>query len=78
MLEEILKLTEQLTLADKVRLLEQVAPQITRELSTGELVAAQPTPRKSLMGIWRGLDSVEAELAEARRGMWSNFPRRGA
>lgn len=73
-LEEILSLTNQLSLTDKVRLLEQVAPQITEELTTSE----QPTPRKSLMGVWRGLDTIEAAIAEARRGMWSNFPRRGA
>ncbi|GAB4374793.1 MAG: hypothetical protein Kow00121_19660 [Elainellaceae cyanobacterium] len=71
--EEILTLTEQLPLADKVRLLEQIAPQITKAI-----VTAQPTPRKSLLSIWRGIDSVEAELAEARREMWSNFPKRGA
>ncbi|WP_416669302.1 hypothetical protein [Egbenema bharatensis] len=73
-LEEILNLTETLSLSDKVRLLEQVAPQITRELSNN---SPQQTPRKSLMGIWRGLDTIEAELVEARRGMWTNFPRRG-
>jgi hypothetical protein len=73
-LEEILNLTETLSLPDKVRLLEQVAPQITRELTTH---SPQGTPRKSLMGIWRGLDTIEAELVEARREMWTNFPRRG-
>jgi hypothetical protein len=72
-LEEILNLTETLSLSDKVRLLEQVAPQITRELTP----RPQGTPRKSLMGIWRGLDTIEAELVEARREMWTNFPRRG-
>ncbi len=72
-LEEVLRLTEHLSLADKVSLLEQMAPKITQEL-----VTVQPTPRKSLLGIWRRLDSIEAEIAEARREMWSNFPRRGA
>ncbi|HEY9659648.1 MAG TPA: hypothetical protein V6C65_14410 [Allocoleopsis sp.] len=72
-LEEVLRLTEHLSLADKVSLLEQMAPKITQEL-----VTVQPAPRKSLLGIWRRLDSIEAEIAEARRGMWSSFPRRGA
>lgn len=72
-LEEILKLAEQLSLSDKVSLLDQVAPKITQEL-----VTADPAPRKSLLGIWRMLDSIEAQIAEARREMWSNFPRRGA
>jgi hypothetical protein len=56
-----------------VRLLEEIAPQITRDLVTSPL-----TPRKSLLGVWRGLDTIEAELAEARREMWTNFPRRGS
>lgn len=72
-LEEVLRLTEHLSLADKVSLLEQMAPKITQEL-----VTVQPAPRKSLLGIWRRLDSIEAEIAEARREMWSSFPRRGA
>jgi hypothetical protein len=71
-IEEILNLAGQLSLPDKVRLLEQIAPQITQDLITSEV-----TPRKSLLGVWRGLDSIEAEIAEARREMWTNFPRRG-
>lgn len=73
-LEEILNLTEHLSLVDKVRLLEQIAPQITQELVT----APQPASRKLLWGVWRGLDKIETQLAEARREMWSSFPRRGA
>ncbi len=72
--EEILSLAEQLSLAEKIRLMEQIAPRITQEVLTGQPAA----PRKSMLGIWRGLDSIEAEIAEARREMWSNFPRRGA
>lgn len=71
-IEEILNLAEHLSVVDKVRLLEQIAPQITKDL-----VTSQVTPRKSLLGVWRGLDTIEAEIAEARREMWTNFPRRG-
>ena len=69
-LEEALELVKQLSPVDKTRLIERIVPDIERELKT-----ARPTPRKSLRGLWRGLDITEEEIAEARRGMWSNFPR---
>ncbi|MBD1833715.1 hypothetical protein H6F61_13760 [Cyanobacteria bacterium FACHB-472] len=69
-LEQVLNLAKQLSLVDKVSLNEQVARQIKRELQV-----AQPKPRKSLRGLWRGLDITEEDIAEARREMWGNFPR---
>jgi hypothetical protein len=69
-LEEALDLVKQLSPLDKARLIERIVPDIERELK-----AAQPMPRKSLRGLWRGLDITEEEIAEARREMWSNFPR---
>jgi hypothetical protein len=69
-LEEALDLVKQLSPVDKARLIERIVPDIERELKT-----ARPTPRKSLRGLWRGLDITEEEIAEARREMWSNFPR---
>lgn len=34
-------------------------------------------PRRSLKGLWKdlGVDITEEDIAEARREMWSNFPR---
>ena len=69
-LEEALELVKQLSPVDKVRLIERIVPDIEREL-----VAARPTPRKSLRGLWQGLDITEEDIAEARREMWGNFPR---
>jgi hypothetical protein len=69
-LEEALDLVKQLSPLDKARLIERIVPDIERELK-----AARPTPRKSLRGLWQGLDITEEEIAEARREMWSNFPR---
>ena len=69
-LEEALVLVKQLSLVDKVRLIEQVAPQIERELTT-----AQPKPRKSLRGLWRGSDITESDIAEVRQQMWEKVPR---
>ena len=69
-LEEALDLVKQLSPLDKARLIERIVPDIERELK-----AARPTPRKSLRGLWRGLDITEEEITEARREMWGNFPR---
>lgn len=71
-LKQILELVSQLSLLDKVRLIEGVAPQIERELSI-----VQPTPRKSLYGLCAGLEPVPSaeEIDEARREAWANFPR---
>jgi hypothetical protein len=69
-LEQVLKLTKQLPLIDKVRLIERIAPQIEYELK-----ATRPAPRKPLRGLWQGLDITEEDIAEARREMWGNFPR---
>ena len=69
-LEEALDLVKQLAPVDKVRLIERMAPDIERVLE-----AARSTPRKSLRGLWRGLDITEEEITEARREMWVGFPR---
>jgi hypothetical protein len=69
-LTEVKNLARQLPLQDKVRLIEWIAPQIERDLRK-----VQPTSRKSLRGLWRDLDLTEANINEARREMWSNFPR---
>jgi hypothetical protein len=67
-LEKILELAKQLPLRDKVRLIERIAPQIERELEP-------PKPRKSLRGLWRGIDISERDIDEAGREMWADFPR---
>jgi hypothetical protein len=69
-LEEVLASVRQLSPVDKARLIERIVPDIERELKT-----ARPTPRKSLRGLWRGLDITEEDIAEARREMWGSFPR---
>ncbi len=68
-LEATLELVKQLSLVDKVRLIEQIAPQIEKES-----IAIQPKPRQSLRGIWRGANVTESDINEVRE-MWSNFPR---
>ncbi len=70
--EEILKLVEQLTPLEKVRLIERVAPDIERELATGER-----KPSVSLLGTLKDLGPAPTteEIDESRREMLANFPR---
>lgn len=70
-LETLLNLTEGLSLIEKVRLIERVVPQIERELTV-----KAAGPRKSLRGLWKGLDITDEDIAEARREMWAGFPRK--
>lgn len=69
-LDEALAVVRQLSPVDKARLIERIAPDIERELRS-----AQSAPRRSLRGLWRGLDITADEIVEARREMWGGFPR---
>lgn len=69
-LNEVLRMAHRLPLADKVRLIGQIAPQIQRELH-----AVPGQPRKSLLGLWKGLDITKEDIDQARREMWGQFPR---
>ncbi|MEZ4661211.1 MAG: hypothetical protein R2911_26990 [Caldilineaceae bacterium] len=66
--DKILELTTQLSVADKLRLIERIVPQIDRE------VKAIRKPQ-SLRGIWRGLDITDEDIQGVRTEMWRNFPR---
>lgn len=71
-LNEIFNLTKKLSPRDKLRLIEQMAPEIERDM-----LMAQPEPRESLWGLWADLGPAPSaeEIDEARREAWANFPR---
>ena len=69
-LDYVLRLAEQLSPLDKVRLIEGVAPQLERDLQ-----AIGNQSRQSLRGLWKDIDISTEDIAEVRREMWSNFPR---
>ncbi|MFN3762880.1 MAG: hypothetical protein ACK4WK_06745 [Anaerolineae bacterium] len=71
-LEEALSLVKRLSPLDKVRLIEQITPDIKREL-----MAASLAPRKSLWGLCADLGRAPSaeEIDQARREEWANFPR---
>ena len=66
--DKIVELTAQLSISDKLRLIERIVPQIDRE------VKAIRKPQ-SLRGIWRGLDITDEDIQDIRTEMWRNFPR---
>ncbi|MGL5807390.1 MAG: hypothetical protein ACRC2R_25055 [Xenococcaceae cyanobacterium] len=51
-------------------LIEQITPQIKRDLFVG-----RSQPRKSLRGLWKGIDISDEDIAEVREQMSRNFPR---
>lgn len=69
-LEEIIQLAKQLSPVDKVHLIEEITPQIKRELAKWEAKS-----HKSLRGLWQGLDITDDDITEMRAEIWSNFPR---
>jgi hypothetical protein len=69
-LEEALVVVQRLSAVDKARLIQRIVPDIERELKT-----AQTGPRKSLRGLWQGLDITAEEIDEARQEMWGSFSR---
>lgn len=71
-LNEVFDLAKRLALRDKIRLIEQIAPEIERDLLTTTV-----RPRKSLWGLWADLGPAPSaeDIDEARRQAWDNFPR---
>jgi hypothetical protein len=71
-LEEVVQLAKQLSPADKLRLLEQVMPDLEATLR-----AAQKKPLRSSYGALANLGPAPSaeDIEEVRREMWRNFPR---
>jgi len=74
-LEEALDVVKQLSPVDKARLIEQIVPDIERELVASP--RALPTARKSLWGVCADLGPAPSseDIVQARREEWANFPR---
>lgn len=70
--EQVLNMVKQLSLIDKVRLIERIAPEIEQELTV-----TSPTPRKSLWGLCADLGTAPSaeDIDEVRILEWGNFPR---
>lgn len=71
-LQEVLKLAKQLTPIDKVRLIQQLTPDLEQELAQ-----QKPHPNKSLWGLCADLGQAPScqEIDITRSEEWNNFPR---
>ena len=69
--DEVLTSAQQLSPSEKARLLEDISGALRRDLAQPET----KKPKRSLLGLWEGVSVSEADIDEARREMWGNFPR---
>ena len=71
-LQEVLKLAQQLFPIDKVRLIQELTPDLEQELAQ-----QKPQPTKSLWGLCANLGTAPPteEIDLARSEEWNNFPR---
>jgi hypothetical protein len=69
-LQEAFNVVDNLSPLEKVQLVEHLTETLKVDL-------AKRQPLKSAYGLWADLkvDISEDDIAEARREMWSNFPR---
>ena len=72
-LEDVLDLVDQLSVIDKVRVIEHVAPQIERELAESP---PSRQPLRSLYGVLADLGPAPSaeDIDEVQQEMWANFP----
>jgi hypothetical protein len=72
-LEQAIRLAKQLTPVEKVRLIEQIIPDLAAPL---EIVSPTPRPLKSVYGICHDLGPAPSakEIDDLRRELFSGFP----
>ena len=68
--DQILRLAKRLPPKEKIRLIEQIAPEIEQDLA-----GVSESKRQSLRGAWREIDITEEDISTARQEMWGEFPR---
>ena len=71
-LEQVMVLARQLPPLEKIRLVEQIAPEIERDM-----LQQRPTRRRSLLGLCADLGPAPSaeDIDAIRREMWAGFPR---
>jgi hypothetical protein len=70
--ENMRSLMRELSTAEKIRLIEELAATLGRELPE-----TKPVPKRSLLGAYADLGKAPTaeEIDEARQEAWKNFPR---
>jgi len=73
-LEQVVSLARQLPPLEKIRLVEQIAPEIERDM-----LQQRPIRRRSLLGLCADLGPAPSaeEIDAIRHEMWAGFPRDG-
>jgi hypothetical protein len=69
-LDEAIAIALNLSPLDKVRLVEKVMATLEQDLQE-----SSKKPKRSLYGLWEGVNVSEEDIAEVRRDMMKNFPR---
>jgi hypothetical protein len=69
-LDQAVSVIDQLSLADKLRLIEQIMPRIQQQLAV-----IQSEPKQSLYGLCQDLGAAPSAttIDEVRQEMWANF-----
>jgi hypothetical protein len=69
-LEQVLTIANQLSIADRLRLIERMLPDFQQALTD-----VSPTPKRSLYGLCADLGSAPSaeEIDEMRKEAWANF-----
>ncbi len=68
-LKNAINMVKMLSVVEKVKLIRYLTAQVESELARQQCV-----PRKSLRGLWRGLDISEQEINSVRAEIWGSFP----
>jgi hypothetical protein len=68
--DEVMELVEALSPLERVRLVERVMTTLEHELTREDYAE-----KRSLLGLWQGTAITEQDIDEARKDMWSTFPR---
>jgi len=67
--DEVVELLRQLPPRERLRAVIRVLPELEKALPP-----PAPEQRRSLRGLWRGLDITDEDIDEVRREMWAHFP----
>lgn len=67
--QNILEQAQQLSPSEKARLLADISASLQADLRTSG------QPKRSLLGIWEGVDISAEDIDQARDEMWGKFPR---
>ena len=73
--EQVMASALELTPLERVRLMEKLAGSLEAHVKQDSIEVENKQPRKSLYGLWKGVNISSEDIDEIRREMWSNFPR---